>query len=224
LIVSSAPSSRHSASFFLGTRRGDHLCAHHLAEFHGRGSNAAGGAEYQQRLALFELRALFERVVGGEIRHRDARGLREIQSLGHRHDGVLIDGNLFAEAAMAGHGDHLVADLVAIDALADGDHLAGALAAGYKGHLRLELVLALDDQHVGEVQARGPDADDDLALLGLRRRPVVHQFKLVRQSVFLAQQCAHGVLLGLLIRVTSPQRPTGPRTAPQRPCRRPRTS
>ena len=84
-----------------------------------------------------------------------------------RHQARRLDLHFLGERAVGGEGDHAVARLASLHAFADFLHHAGHLAARGEGQRRLELVLVLDDQHVGEIQARRLHADDDFA----RRRP-----------------------------------------------------
>ena len=87
---------------------------------------------------------------------------------------------------MTEHADHPLAGRVAGDVFTHRADHTGALAAGNKRQLRLKLVLALNNQHIGEVESRGLDIDADLIGARLGLGPVVHQFQLVRHPVLFA--------------------------------------
>ena len=78
---------------------------------------------------------------------------------------------------------YLVADFPAGDLAAHRLNHASALAAGDEGQLGLELVLALNDEDVGEVQPRGLYIQPHIIGTQLRYRPVVTQIELVGQSM-----------------------------------------
>jgi hypothetical protein len=54
---------------------------------------------------------------------------------------------------------------------ADGAHRSGDFTARGEGQFGLDLVLVLDDQRVGKVDAAGMNVDDDLARRGFQRGP-----------------------------------------------------
>jgi hypothetical protein len=68
-----------------------------------------------------------------------------------------------AKRAVGRERDHLVADPRVLHAFADFLDDAGELAPGRERQRRLELVLVLDDQHVGEIHARRLHRDHDFA-------------------------------------------------------------
>ena len=63
---------------------------------------------------------------------------------------------------------------------------------GRERQRRLELVLVLDDQHVGEVDARGLDRDHHFAGAGLRRGQILDDERL-RRAVLLAEHSFHRI-------------------------------
>ena len=80
------------------------------------------------------------------------------------------DDDLFGQPAKARDGDQPVADAPALDALADRLDLARDLAARRERPRRLHLIFVLDDQHVGIIDRRRADADQQLAWPGDRIR------------------------------------------------------
>ena len=82
------------------------------------------------------------------------------------------------------------ADLQVRHAVADRLDHAGVLGARHEGQRRLDLVLVLHDQQVGEVEARGLDLDQHLAGLGLGRRQLLPLQRLDADRV-LAKPCMH---------------------------------
>ena len=76
----------------------------------------------------------------------------------------------FDQPAEAWHRDQAVANAPAFNAVADRFHLAGNLPARRERPRRLQLILVLDDQHVGKIDRASPDSNQQLA--GARRRLV----------------------------------------------------
>jgi hypothetical protein len=112
---------------------GDHPRAHRLAELDRRNAHAAGCAEYQQRLAGLELGAILERVIRSAVGEDERRGWNVVHGVGHRHQTVGIDRNLFGEAAVRAGSDHAVTRLHAAHALAQLLHHAGNFPARRNG-------------------------------------------------------------------------------------------
>ena len=144
---------------------GDHGGAHGLADLHRGQADAAGGAEHQQGLARLQVGALLERVHGGAVGHAEGRSLSEVHAGRHRHHVVGRYCNLLGKGAPAGQRHDPVSGLDVADAFANRGHHARRFAARGKGEGRLELVLALDDQCVGEVDAGRMHVQHDLVLL-----------------------------------------------------------
>lgn len=74
------------------------------------------------------------------------------------------------ECAPCGEADHRLADCEALHARTDVRDDAGELASECQWQQRLELLLVLNDQRVGVVDARGLDLDDNLSRAGCGRR------------------------------------------------------
>jgi hypothetical protein len=79
-----------------------------------------------------------------------------------------LDLHLLRKRAVHREGHHEIARPDGRDAVTDGFHDAGELAARRKRQRRLELVFVLDDEDVGKVEARRLHGDHDVA--GARRR------------------------------------------------------
>ena len=73
-------------------------------------------------------------------------------------------GDLFARGAEAGRAHHPVADRKAFHARPESEDAAGELARGRERGRGLQLVFALDDEGVEEVERRIGDFDDNFAL------------------------------------------------------------
>ena len=169
---------------------GDDPRAHLLAELDGGKADAAGRAQHQQRLAGLQIRPVLQRVVAGAVGHDEGRGVIEGHGVGDLHQPRGLQRQFLGHAAPAGVAQHPVADLDVGDPLADRLDDAGDLAARRERPRRLELVLILDNQHVGEVHPHRLDRHNGEAGLGLRARHVL-QHQGVRAAHGLAQQRLH---------------------------------
>jgi hypothetical protein len=116
--------------------------------------------------------ALFERVHGGAVGHAEGSCRGEVHRLGNWQDVVARDGDLLGEAAPAGQSHDPVAYFKMADLLAHRRDHAGRFAAWRKREGWFELVFALDDQGVGEVDPGRVHVQQDFILLGFRRRNV----------------------------------------------------
>ena len=179
--------------FELLVRRGagDHLQPHQLAEFAGRKTGAAGGAEHRQGLAGLRAGAIFQRMQRGAVDDDDAGGAIEIQIVGNLHDRVRRQRDLFARAVMAAGRHHAVADLQVGDAGADALDHARDFGRRRERKRRLDLVLALDHQDVEEIQRRGLDRDHGLARAG-HRIGHIGQHEIVGSAILRAENGFHG--------------------------------
>jgi hypothetical protein len=101
------------------------------------------------------------------------------------------DQHLLGEAAGADQRDHRVARHEAVHAVADALHHAGDLVPGGERQRGLQLVLVLDDEQVGKVNARGAPRDEHLSARRNGRRDVLDDERLGR-SPGLAQNGFHG--------------------------------
>ncbi len=111
-----------------------------------------------------QIGALFQGVHRGAVGHAEGGGAGEVHAFGNRHHVIAGHLDLLGEAAPAGQGHDPVAGPDVGDLFADrGDH-PGRLAARGEGEGRLELVLALDDQGVWEVDPCGVHIEEDFVL------------------------------------------------------------
>ena len=94
-----------------------------------------------------------------------------MQQLGLEHQ-------LLGHAARDGRADDAVAGLELRHARADGLDHAGHLPARRERPRRLELVLVLDDEHVGIVDAAGLDGEQNLARARLRVGQILQRKRL----------------------------------------------
>ena len=89
--------------------------------------------------------------------------------------------------------EDFVTDGKAFDALAESGDGAGKLATGHKGSCRLGLILTLDQEAVGEVNANGFNINQNLAGASLGVGHVAVN-QIVDLAVVFTYQCFHGVL------------------------------
>ena len=179
-------------------RRGDHLGAHGLADFHRRQADTAGSTEHQQGLALLQVGALLQRMHRGAVGHAEGGGGGQVHALGYRQHVVAGHRHFLGEAAPAGQGHDPVAGAQVRDLLADRLDHAGRLAARGEREGRLELVLALNDQGVGEVDPGGMYLDQHLVLLRFRAGQVFQDQAGGRAEGF-AEQGFHRAFLAFVI-------------------------
>ena len=147
--------------------RGDAGAGHH-AELDRGHADAARRAVDEQALADGQAGLGEERVVGGGEDLGDAARGGPVELVRDGHRGALVDDGELGLAAAGDDRHHAVAGLEAADAAAAGDDLARELEAGdvlrRAGRGR---VVAGELHQVGAVEARGADADEQLAVLGL---------------------------------------------------------
>ncbi|MNC38330.1 hypothetical protein D3C75_869270 [compost metagenome] len=97
---------------------------------------------------------------------------------------------MLGERAPAGQGHDPVADLERAGLFPDGGHHARCLAAGGERQRWLELVLAFDDQGVGEVDPGGLHIQQDLVFLR-HRAGHLFQHQVARRAQGFAQHSFH---------------------------------
>ncbi len=159
---SSAPCALQTRELVGAGRGRDDARAEQLAELNRGQTDAAGGAEDEQRLARFHLRPIGQRVDRGAVSRQHGGGLHEADAGGNGHEPRRVGGHLLGVTAPRHERDDAIARLDVRDARADGVDDAGHLTAGRERRLGAELILAGDDQRVGEVDAAGLDGDDGL--------------------------------------------------------------
>ena len=121
-----------------------------LGELHRRDPHPTGRRVHQQPLALLHACQIDEAVVGGQVDDRHRRRTCERPALGDRHEQPSIgDGDRPKRPVEQPH--HAVADRQILDARANLQHHARALAAD---HLLLAGVHPQDRQHIAEVHSR----------------------------------------------------------------------
>src|SRR5215212_310706 len=157
--------------------RGGYARAGRAAELHRGGADAAGRAVYEQMLARPEAGLREHRVMGGGEHLGQAARRRPVERLRHRHGRSLVHHRQLRLAAAAYDGHHAITLVEALRTWAERLDLTGELEAGYvRGRPGRRRIRAPPLQHVGAVQPRGPHADEDLALPGLRIRALAdHQ-------------------------------------------------
>jgi hypothetical protein len=192
----------------------DDAPAHQPGDLHRRHAGAAGRAEDQHRLARLQCGPVPQGVQHGAIGVGEGGGGDRIDVVRQGHD--ILDGRAgqLGEAAMAGHGQNARAGGGAGHALAQRGNGAGHLAPGGEGEGRLRLVLALDDQRVGEIHRCRFDADQHLARARPRRRGLAdHQGR--GRAEFTAQNGSHAHFLRFARRLAGPA-PPGKHRLPRR--------
>src|SRR5262249_48948340 len=157
---------------------------------HRRQPHASGGAEYQQRLAWEQPPTVLERVVRRTVGHHEGGGGREVHAVRDGDEALGVHRDLLGEAAPPSDRHHPVPHAHSGEALAERRDHASHLAARRERQRRLELVLALDDERVREVDAARLDADDHLAP-ARRTGGDVFNYQALRRAVRLAQDGFH---------------------------------
>ena len=143
----------------LGADHGDGAGAQPPGHLDGRGADPAGRAVHEDGLALPDLAALDEGELGGEVVHRHRGACVEGQLLGQREDRHRRGGDQLCRAAVRQHAGDPLPDVVAVGT---GDDGAGEVDPEGERRLRLELVLTLAQQEVGERDAHAVHLDQDL--------------------------------------------------------------
>ena len=141
----------------------DHGCAQALADLHRREPDTAGGAQHQQRLALGQRRAPDERVVAGAIDHGKGRSDVERHRIGDRNDGGGRRHHLLGHTAVGAIDEHAGAGCRPVRAGSEFRNRARAFEAGAEGEGRPDLILAFDQEEIGEVHTDRGDGDAHLA-------------------------------------------------------------
>jgi hypothetical protein len=124
----------------------------------------------QQGLAAAEAGLADDRVVRGDERLGDRRGVLERHPVGDFGDRALVGDELLGVAAAAGQAEHAIADREPLDAGPERVDLAGELQARDVGRrVGRRGVGAHALQQVGAVDGRRPHPDPDLPARGLGR-------------------------------------------------------
>ncbi len=133
---------------------------------------------------------------GGTVGHAEAGGGDIVHVIGHRQHAHGVGSDLFSKAAETGQAHDAIAHFQMLDAFAHaGDHTSG-FTTRRERERRFDLVLALDDQGIGEVDASGVNIDDDFVFLG-DRIGRFFQHQTAGRTVGLAQNRFHFYLPGL---------------------------
>ncbi len=173
---------------------GEDLRAHGLAELDRGHARPASRARHEELFARLQVGAILQREMCRAIGQHEGSGLLEGHVVGDRHTAAGIDHQLFLHPAPARQGQHPVAWLHIAHAFADGLDHACHLATRRERSVGLELVLVLDDQHVGIIHTHGMDAQQHVTLSGDGLRPV-DQFQRVRSARRIRYQCPHARFL-----------------------------
>ena len=178
-----------------GGRRGDHPCAHQLAELDGGEADVAGGAEHEERLAGLESTAVVEAVVARAVGVAETRRLGVAHVLRELAGRTRPDEDLLREAA---HEQRIPDDALtegeALDVGSELGHDARGLAPRHEGQRRLELVFVLDHQRIGKGHGRRPRLDHELAGPG-RGIGSLLEHELLRRTELPTNDGSHGDLL-----------------------------
>ena len=127
----------------------------------GESDPARGGVD-QHALALPQASEVIESVVSGQVDDGQGRRLLHRQAGRSPSDQASV-GDGMARQAVDCHGQHVVARLQVLHAVAHGRHLAGALDPQGSDALGVAGVDTEGRHHVHEVETRGLDPDLDLA-------------------------------------------------------------
>ncbi len=127
---------------------------------------------------------MLERVHRGAISHAERGGRIEIHRRRNRQHVVAGHRDLFGETAPAGQGHDPVADLEVADLFPDFANHARRFTTRREREGRLELVLALDDQRVREIDPGGVHVQQDFILLGDRTGDVFQHQRFGRAEGF----------------------------------------
>lgn len=129
---------------------------------------ASGGAQDQQGFAGLQVGPLFQRVHGRAVGHAERGGRVEVHALRDRQHVIARHRDLFGKAAPAGQRHDPVTDFEVADFFAHVTDHACRFATRREREGRLELVLALDNQGVREVDPGGMHVQQDFVLLDRR--------------------------------------------------------
>ncbi len=138
----------------LRTRRGgQHPGLHGHRQIDCRQAHASRGAEDDHPIARFDSGDRSQRVIGRAVGDAERRRGHEVDVVGYLGDHRRVQQCLLGERPDECGGRNPLARAER-HALTDRDDLAGELAARGERHRGLDLILALDHQHVGEVDRR----------------------------------------------------------------------
>ena len=153
---------------FGSTHDTDDLRTRSLTQLHCRTADASCGRVHEQVVALGDLRPTVQREPCGLVADAQSGCLCVVECIGSVKDVGLIHQRVLGERAArqirVSHDP--LADDGTIDSLTDGDNLTTQFDAGREGQRRLDLVLALAQQDVGEVGRRGKHFHQNLAGTG----------------------------------------------------------
>jgi hypothetical protein len=164
---------------------------HNSAELHGGQSDAAGGAEHDQRLTGLKASTVFQRVMRGAVGVEERRRIDEVDPFRNRNHRPGADRDLLGQPAPSGRCEDPITDRDAVHARARRAHDPGDLGAGREGERRLELVQVLNDEDVGEVDRARPDVHDHLSFGGSWLVDLLEPQRLGRAELA-AEDSSHG--------------------------------
>ncbi len=127
---------------------------------------------------------------GGAVDQGKAGGDDQVHARRQLQHRVARGNHLFGVGADRHDGGDRVADLYMLHFLAHGQDRAGHFGAGSERRRRLHLVLALDDQRVGEIDAGALDGDAHLARAHVRFLDFL-EYQLLGWAQFAADDSLH---------------------------------
>ena len=143
--------------FFRRSRSRDNRRTECFPELHGRDADATSSTGDEQRLAGCEGGAIDECVDRRAVRERQRGCNIERHRIGYSEDRSVMYGDVFGKSTDLADGHHAIANREIDDALADFNDGTGDFGPRAKWKMRLILIGALHDQHVGEIDSRTSD-------------------------------------------------------------------
>jgi hypothetical protein len=134
-------------------------------------------------------------VVRRPVRHPEGGRRREVPAVGHARRLGGGEYGALGERAVEDRTEHPVAFLQVDDARADGEHLAGQLAARHERYGHGDLVLVGDQQRVREVGGRCMHLNEDFAGPWHRVGELLNR-EVFRRPVAAADESAHPLIPG----------------------------
>ena len=157
-------------AFFVGRGGSNHFGAHGLGNLDSRSAYAAGCAQNQNRLALFEHCAIDQGMPGSRINHDERCGIHCGEAFGQRHAQGRWCQGVGTETSRSGEASHALPGREVRHTRSHRLYHAGIFRTRYKWQCRLHLVFVLNNQEVGKIEARGFNLDQYFARTRCRSR------------------------------------------------------
>ena len=161
-----------------------------MRQFHSRQTDPARRAQHQDPVLGSHSATVEQGMVGRAINQSDCGSHFQVGIVRHWNCLIGLDNCFLGKAAAGVRAHHPIANLKLGHARADGRDRSGHLSARCKGQRRLELVLVLNDQEIGEVHAGCCNGDADFIGSGFGCRNVFDN-QALGWTMFLTEQCAH---------------------------------